>query len=373
MSTAVTAAVRRVLQQARTDGNLLYLPEGRLAPRLYAQVGRVLEAAGGYWSGGRVQAHVFPGEAAEALAGILTAGRVTSAKQAQQWYATPAGVVDELIAAAELTPGLEVLEPSAGAGAIALAVSRRGCLVDCIELDRDRAAALQAAGMARTVRCADFLACPPEARYDRVVMNPPFTGNADTRHVEHALRYLRPGGVLAAVMAAGVEFRCDQAAGRIRELAGGAIMKLPAASFREAGTSIDTVIVAIRLPGGTPAAEPVRVTFDPAAAGQQLFHPATARHRAYIRWDSAWAKDRTFRFAGNCVGCGRPTWQHDDGEDDTRGDFGFWTGCPLDASSFTPGQVPAGASWPRCASCWDDYATNQKAVGQALAQLAAAA
>ena len=47
---------------------------------------------------------MFPCGAAEALAGILAADRVTFVMQARQWYATPADVVDELIAAAELTP-----------------------------------------------------------------------------------------------------------------------------------------------------------------------------------------------------------------------------------------------------------------------------
>jgi hypothetical protein len=160
VSTAVTAAVRDLLARARTDCSRLYLP-GQLAPGLYAQADRVLRAAGAQWNGGRIHAHVFPGDASAAQARILAAARVTSARQRDQWYPTPAAVIDELLAAAGLCPGLEVLEPSAGEGAIAAALAQAGCAVDCIELDSQRAQVIQHAGVAREVRCADFLAVPP--------------------------------------------------------------------------------------------------------------------------------------------------------------------------------------------------------------------
>src|SRR5260370_20490694 len=240
-STAVTAAVGGILARARTEGNRLYLP-GQLALGLYGQVERVLRAAGGQWKGGRIHAHVFPGDASAALAGILAAARVTSARQRDQWYPTPAKVIDELLAAAGLCPGLEVLEPSAGEGAIAAGVAEAGCAVDCVELDSQRGQAIERAGVAREVQCGELLAVPPRRGYDAAVMNPPFACTADTRHVEHALRFLRPGGVLAAVMGGGIEFRTDRAARKIRSLADG-LLPLPEGSFHESGAHIDTALL----------------------------------------------------------------------------------------------------------------------------------
>ena len=350
MSAAVTTAVRGILALARTEGNRLYLP-GQLAAGLYAQVDRVLRAAGGQWKGVPVGAHVFAGDASVALAGILAATRVTSARQRDQWYPTPAEVIAELLAAAGLCPGLEVLEPSAGEGAIAAAVAEAGCAVDCVELDCQRIQAIERTGVAREVRCGDFLAVPPRRGYDAVVMNPPFACNADTRHVEHALRFLRPGGVLAAVMGGGIEFRPDRAARKIRNLADG-IMPLPEGSFHESGAEIDTALVVIRAPGGRVPPGPVRVSLDLTAIRMRRFHPPTGRRGAYIE-SGFGGRDRIFRWAGDCAGCGQRTWAHDDGADDVRGPFGWWTACPLNAGDLAEDPLPADASWPRCGACWN--------------------
>lgn len=351
MSTAVTAAVRGVLARARTEENRLYLP-GLLAPGLYAQVDRVLRAAGGQRNGGPIGAHVFAGDASAALAGILAAERVTSARQRDQWYPTPAGVIDELLAAAGLCAGLEVLEPSAGEGAIAAAAARAGCAVDCVELDARRAQVIECAGVARDVRCADFLTLPPRPAYHAVIMNPPFARNADTRHVEHALRFLRPGGALAAVMPAGIERRTDRAARKLRGLADG-LMPLPEGSFRESGVDVATTLVVIRAQGGPVPDGPARVSLDLTGVRTPRFHPPTGRRGTYIAYDPWWGRDRIFRWAGDCVGCGQRTWAHDGGDDDPRGQFGWWTACPLTAEYLAGGQVPADASWPWCGACWN--------------------
>ena len=51
-----------------------------------------------------------------------------------------------------------------------------------------------------------------------MIMNPPFADKADIAHVRHALGFLRPGGLLIAVMAGGVTFREDRATAGFREL-----------------------------------------------------------------------------------------------------------------------------------------------------------
>ena len=49
-------------------------------------------------------------------------------------FPTPAPLVERMIEAAGLEPGMTVLEPSAGTGAIAGPVHALGCNVDCVEL-----------------------------------------------------------------------------------------------------------------------------------------------------------------------------------------------------------------------------------------------
>jgi hypothetical protein len=77
-------------------------------------------------------------------------------------------------------------------------------------------------------------------RADRIVMNPPFAGNAaDIKHVEHALTKLKDGGRLVSVVANGPRQR-----EKLMLLASDWI-DLPAGSFKEQGTGVNTAIVVI--------------------------------------------------------------------------------------------------------------------------------
>jgi predicted RNA methylase len=248
-SKAISADVMTVLASATADGNALRMTE-RLDRASYLAVNEVLAAAGGSWNR-KARAHLFPGDAAEVLASLLDGGTITRPAD-EGYFPTPAPIVAFMIDLAGLEPGMEVLEPSAGDGAIARPVAERGCVVDCIELNPGRAEALRAAGFARNVSAGNFLGVPqlsPEHRaYDRVLMNPPFAGKADIAHVQHALGFLRPGGLLVAVMSAGVAFRDDRATAGFREMvttSGGTIKPLPEGTFKEAGTGVRTVLVTL--------------------------------------------------------------------------------------------------------------------------------
>ncbi|MEV4472883.1 DUF3560 domain-containing protein [Nonomuraea sp. NPDC049504] len=165
-------------------------------------------------------------------------------------FVSPPAVVDKLMEFADIQPGMTVLEPSAGTGNIAAAAVELGAVVDCVELDYNLATSLtsRVPGVnATSVR--DFLEIDPAERapFDRVVMNPPFSGGKDILHVTHALRFLKPGGRLVAVMGAGVIFHQSKAAEKFRTLIeerGGEIEALPSGSFAPA-TNAATVVVVI--------------------------------------------------------------------------------------------------------------------------------
>jgi predicted RNA methylase len=181
-----------------------------------------------------------------------------------EYFPTPAPVVARLIACADLRPGLDVLEPSAGAGAIASAVHELGCNVDCVELCGDLASVLEQ-GCYRQVIRADFMEYEPSSNpagatfYDRVIMNPPFADRADVRHVLHADKFVRFGGLLVAVMSAGVSFRQDKLTAAFRQIVadrGGDIVPLPDDAFKQSGTSVRTVLVTLPSPAIAEPAEP---------------------------------------------------------------------------------------------------------------------
>lgn len=88
-------------------------------------------------------------------------------------------------------------------------------------------------------------------------MNPPFDRGRDCDHVRHAFEFLKPGGILVAVMSARAEFREDKRHRALHEIVERCRPAygwrkwhdLPAGSFAHAGTNINTVILAIRKPG----------------------------------------------------------------------------------------------------------------------------
>lgn len=243
----VSEAVMAVLSVSRTEGNALFLPPTQLERKLYVDTNKVLEAAGGKWNR-KSKAHLFPGDAAEAMDQVLLSGEITRA-QDFGYFPTPRAVADRLFELADLRDSHTALEPSAGTGAIAKPLRELVTTVDCVELLPKHAEVLRKALPDSIITEGDFLAVDPTRRYDRVVMNPPFAKQADIRHVMHASRFLKPGGQLVSVMAAGVKFREDRTAKGFRDFLqehDGEMETLPADSFKESGTSVNTVIVTLK-------------------------------------------------------------------------------------------------------------------------------
>jgi hypothetical protein len=175
-------------------------------------------------------------------------------------------------------PALTILEPSAGTGNLARlcfprpevpeldyewqreranrynAEHRFDHQVDCVEIQPALAEGLRAEGIYRKVYATNFLALSPETTglYDRVVMNPPFDRERDIDHVVHAMRFLKPDGILVAVMSAGTEFRRTKKSIAFRELMRSKSAwfgDLPAGSFASVGTYCNTIVVKINNAG----------------------------------------------------------------------------------------------------------------------------
>lgn len=245
----VSREALQVLDRSLTAGNRLKLPE-QLDKRLYATVAKVVEAAGGKWSRG-AQCHLFDGDAAEAIDPILLTGTVTNAKQEFGFFETPPEIIARMIQIAGVKPSDIVLEPSAGRGAIAIAVSPLCARLHLVEIQSKLAQELSKLGGVDSVWCDDFLKMLANPRFDVVLMNPPFAGQADIHHVTHATKMLKPGGRLVAVMGNGVTFRNNKLTTVFRELVDdmhGTIEELPAGSFKASGTGVNTVLVTLRAP-----------------------------------------------------------------------------------------------------------------------------
>jgi predicted RNA methylase len=245
----VDQEVLNVLANAEKEGNALRLSH-QLDRALYVRTDKVLQAAGGKWQS-RARAHVFETSAEDAIDQILLTGEVT-VPQDFGYFPTPVRIVNMMIALAGLEPGMLVLEPSAGRGAIVAELLQYPVHLSAVELLSANLDALQHCGDARnnrfmtfdTVRC-DFLCMEARPSYDRVIMNPPFAKQADIHHVNHALKFLKPTGKLVSVMSAGVRFRENVLSTDFRaslEARDGYFIDLDPGAFKESGTMVNTVI-----------------------------------------------------------------------------------------------------------------------------------
>lgn len=205
---------------------------------------------------------------------VLNTPKTTPAKYFG-FYPTPESPTARVVNLASVLqsadqPQLRILEPSAGTGNLASRCVRTieeldgwsggrqryatqyrfDNLVDCIEIQPHLAHQLEAAGIYNKVTCADFLKVQPDPTrlYDRVVMNPPFDRERDIDHVMHALGFLKPDGMLISIMSAGTEFRETRKSIAFRELMEKLNAQwddLPAGSFAEVGTYINTLILRV--------------------------------------------------------------------------------------------------------------------------------
>ncbi|MGE3646674.1 MAG: DUF4942 domain-containing protein, partial [Beijerinckiaceae bacterium] len=167
------------------------------------------------------------------------------------YFPTPPEVSKRILDDCYLEPGMKVLEPSAGDGALIRALRERcdGLEIHAIELQEQFRDQLRP--LAQRVTIGNFLTEDPEPIYDRIVMNPPFDRGMDVAHVQHARKFLKPGGLLIAIMSAGVEFREDRATKQFRDsfnlgrYSGNPFWSLPMGSFESVGTGVATVYVRI--------------------------------------------------------------------------------------------------------------------------------
>lgn len=136
--------------------------------------------------------------------------------QAPDYFPTPDELIARMIGFAAIEPSDICLEPSAGSGSIALALQAIGVeQIDCVESYRVLRQALELQRF-RLVG-SDFLEMQPSATYNKILMNPPFGKNVYVQHIQHAYKFLAPGGRLVAIAPCGYETATVGAPKKFRE------------------------------------------------------------------------------------------------------------------------------------------------------------
>lgn len=270
MSVRVDEDVLKVLSRATVTDTYVQLPDEQLERKLYEKVAKALLACGFKWD--RKAGH-HVGQGTEAVEQLLLTGTYVDEKREFDAFYTPPELALRVVQLAAIEPGMTVLEPSAGVGALTGPALVCGGHVIAIEKNARSAATLRelaerdGADKLKIIE-ADFLVDidrfgPKDGIPDgpkthvlspleRCVMNPPFSKSQDAKHVLHALKFIKPGGRLVSIMSAGFTFRRDGAYGELHKWLDAHadeyhVEALPEGSFKASGTGVNTVILEVRL------------------------------------------------------------------------------------------------------------------------------
>lgn len=253
----VAPDVQAVLKVCRIEKAHVYLPATKLDRKLYEAVNDVLTSMGGKWRSGKTQAHVFadvdPDAFQACFADLQATGSYTDPKDLS-FFPTPAGLAKKVVEMAQVEAGMNTGEFSAGNGAIALELAQAAGGRDkvfCVELFPPNVKILRNHGF--HVHEGDFLLMEPPAseaeKYDRIVINPPFSNFQDAAHVAHACKFLKESGRLVAITSTSWQHQTvNRKAGEFRNFLSetkAEIEQIAAGEFKSSGTMVATIVLAI--------------------------------------------------------------------------------------------------------------------------------
>jgi len=245
--------VQEVITHSTYQNGKLFLP-GDLDRKVYLDVMKQLGQIGGAWK--RNSGAIEFDTDVEDLIQQIRDGEPINLRKEYQFFETPYFLAKKMIADyAALKPGLKVLEPSAGKGALikvinaycpSLVVSY--CEIQPINnrfLDKEiREKRLNASKIAD-----NFFDNGLHSFYDRIIANPPFASNQDIDHIRHMYKLLKPGGRIVTVASAHWQIGDNKKEKGFRQWItrdlGAEVIELPAGTFQTSGTNVKSNLIII--------------------------------------------------------------------------------------------------------------------------------
>lgn len=157
-------------------------------------------------------------------------------------YPTPPAIAARMVELLDIEPDQSILEPSAGSGSLIDAIKGVRVFITAVEIEYNLYNRLRGHhGISHLIH-DDFLnlttkTIESQGKFDRIIMNPPFNGGADIKHISHALQFLKPGGTLVAICANGPRQNA-----KLKPMAHH-WERLESGTFKDAGTMVESVIM----------------------------------------------------------------------------------------------------------------------------------
>ncbi|MGN6435976.1 MAG: PRTRC system protein E [Agriterribacter sp.] len=213
---------------------------------------------GGKWKGGKTKGFVFEQDPTVLLKAQAN-GEQRNLKKEYQFFATPQALAVKMARKLthRITPGEKILEPSAGDGALMLAVWQEhgnNIEIDCyeaMELNHIKLNILRDQGAFMNMLGTNFLRCDRKEYYDYIIANPPFTNSQDILHICKMYQCLKPGGTIVTLASPSWTFGSKKIQIDFRSwlIAISAEQSMiDEGTFKESGTNIQTVMLEIRKP-----------------------------------------------------------------------------------------------------------------------------
>ena len=245
-----------VLKRSTIASDRIVLPPEQLDRNDYVAVNKVIEILGGKWNR-KEKAHVFSNDPrpklSEALGtgNVVGTGNVDDLKKEFQFFETPVPLAEKMVLKAHVKAGHTVLEPSAGKGRIADILLKYAKDVWVCEIQQDLQPDLKARFQWLGGDFLLFNSATTTKRFDRIVMNPPFSGGQDIQHIQNAYTLLAPGGKLVALSSPSWTFNSAKKFKEFRSWVaenGYYYEDVPEGTFKESGTNIRTLLLEIEKP-----------------------------------------------------------------------------------------------------------------------------
>lgn len=245
----------RYFSKESTDRGLLYyLDIGTVSNQEYDILKPTIEALGGHWRE-REKAFVFGIDVEKEIESVFTNNFNVSKEWLSTWveqhktqfFPTPKPVAERVVELAEISEGQSLLEPSAGQGALLDCIPVK-CHILAIEPLAENAMYLERKGYNYCYSTFEdtYNALP---KFDRVIMNPPFSGQRDIKHFLMAYDLLKEGGVIVGILSENALYYDTDTTKNFNVFLkehNAYVEEVPFQSFQESGTTIDTVIIKIK-------------------------------------------------------------------------------------------------------------------------------
>lgn len=243
--------VKTNIKMVKDENNLYNLYLGSLSDSEYDEIKPIIEHLNGHWRE-KLGCFVFGEDVSELLLNALCNGVDISDdyrwREENQFYPTPMSVAKRVVELAEVKSGMSILEPSAGVGNLLDCLPAGQYSILCVEPMKTNCYVLEQKGY--KVVCSTFEDVYVDLpKFDRIIMNPPFSGQRDIMHVTMAYYLLKPGGVLCAVISENALYYKTETTKNFKKFLeenNGYIEAVPFGSFEESGTTIETVLIKIK-------------------------------------------------------------------------------------------------------------------------------